>query len=114
MLLLLFNLSNLTETRGHHATIPNFFMRPDEMAESMKALRIAANFRKTPRTSHPSFAVLSSTSDNSEYSPPQSQTEHPATLRNTKVELQEQIRGGVPVDASEMARIASIFTSKNA
>lgn len=95
--------------------MPNFFMKPQEMAESMKALRIAANFRKSPRISHPSFATLSSTSDYSDEDPNAKNTATSKVLmpRNTKVSLQEQVREHLPVDASEMARIASIFASRN-
>ena len=94
--------------------MPNFFMKPQEMADSMKALRIAANFRKSPRISHPSFATLSSTSDYSDEDPNAKNTaiSKVTVPRNTKVSLQEQVREHLPVDASEMARIASIFASK--
>lgn len=93
----------------HHddsATLPNFFMRPQEMAASIKALRIAANFRGSPR-------VGSVSENNSDYKSSDEETPMRRKLEhNIDKSLKERIRTKLPVEASEMARISSIFLSK--
>ncbi|XP_057312675.1 C2 domain-containing protein 3-like isoform X2 [Hydractinia symbiolongicarpus] len=88
------------------ATLPNFFMRPQEMAASIKALRIAANFRGSPRVG----SVSENKSDyksSDEENPMRRKLEH-----NIDKSFKERIRTKLPVEASEMARISSIFLSK--
>lgn len=97
------------DSSKHHddsATLPNFFMRPQEMAASIKALRIAANFRGSPR-------VGSVSENNSDYKSSDEETPMRRKLEhNIDKSLKERIRTKLPVEASEMARISSIFLSK--
>lgn len=87
--------------------LPNFFMRPEELAESMQALRMAAKFRQSPRRS------VSSSIDASSASFRKTKPETSGTQTLNK-ELKEKIkRQSLPVEASEMARIANIFSLKN-
>ena len=96
--------------------LPNFFMKPQQLAESMRTLRIAANFRNSPRNSprrskstpRRSTAGDPVTSSMSSYCSGPLETNTTAT--NAKFEQLRQ-DGQVPVESSEMARIASIFAS---
>lgn len=83
-------------------------MKPQEMAQSMKALRLAANFRHSPRQRR-TASKLSCTSD----SDVSGRSDADNAIKPTKSELQEQLRKQVPVGATEIARIESIFSSNN-
>lgn len=76
-------------------------MKPQEMAESMRTLRIAANFQHSPRQSPRSTTTTTSdvvTTD--------------ATIAPVN-SFQHMLRDQqITVESSEMARIASIFSSK--
>lgn len=124
-------------TTTTNVQLPNFFMKPQEMAESMRTLRIAANFRNSPRGSRNSnnhsrqnstptsarmsstaspdlvTASLSSTCDVGFVLPSNGTTTAAGTSRTAA--RYEQLRQDrqVPVESSEMARIASIFASTN-
>jgi len=97
-----------TQVQADVPSLPNFFMKPQQLADSMKALRMAANFQRSPYHN----------SSNSSVTTPSLDVEYTHSLTsnkpmvNTKTILQSQIREKLPADASEMARIASIFSSK--
>lgn len=97
-------------------------MRPQELAQSMKALRIAANFRNSPRNSHQVSSNASSSKQTDEEIVSTDASVSDDLIQNTgnsskpmtsqKREFKEQLRHQLPIEASEMARIASIFSSK--
>ncbi|XP_012555380.2 C2 domain-containing protein 3 isoform X1 [Hydra vulgaris] len=76
----------LTEIKKKHFEIPNFFMKSNEMAESIKALRLAAKFSHLPRSKNKDVNETSGIEVINKYS---------------------------PVDTLELARRAQIFLSKN-
>jgi len=82
-------------------------MKPQEMAESMRTLRIAANFQRSPRPS-----PRTTTATNGATTNPSFATDW-AAAGSTKNNFQRLLRDQqVTVESSEMARIASIFSSK--
>ena len=97
-------------------------MKPQELAESMRTLRIAANFRNSPRNSprrpksssqrrSTNLGDLESSSMSLYCSDPlEPNTTTTATAATARFEQLRQ-DGQVPIESSEMARIASIFAS---
>ena len=86
-------------------TLPNFFMRPQELAESMRTLRIAANFRNSPRNSPRNSSPCTT---------PRASSAGGATGATTTAtrDIHRMLRDqNVPIESTEMARIASIFSS---
>jgi len=85
--------------------LPNFFMRPQELAESMRTLRIAANFRNSPRNSPRNSSACTT---------PRASSAGGATQTTTTAthDMHRMLRDqNIPIESTEMARIASIFSS---
>ena len=85
-------------------------MPPHELAESMQALRMATKLRQSPRTRS------TCTEEYMAYDPtlrPTNSNNEGKPSRNGDKHLKEKIRKTLPVEASEMARIASIFSLKS-
>jgi transposase len=98
-------------SRLQKASIPNFFMPPKDLEQSMRSLRLAATFRKQPRQDH----------ENERKKRMQDMTDHATFRTKGKVltksfvdwkKLEEmRTTGEVPLTSEETSRLARIFSS---
>jgi hypothetical protein len=96
-------------TRLQKTSIPNFFMPPKDLEQSMRSLRLAATFRKQPRH------------DNENERKRQDMRNHETFYTQEKVptksfvdwkKLQEiRTTGEVPLTSEQTSRLARIFYS---
>ncbi|XP_066911163.1 C2 domain-containing protein 3-like isoform X2 [Clytia hemisphaerica] len=99
------SITTSTSSTPTPVTLPNFFMRPQELAESMRTLRIAANFPNSPRNSSRNSSACTT---------PHASSAGGATQTTTTAthDMHRMLRDqNVPIESTEMARIASIFSS---
>ena len=91
-------------------SIPNFFMPPKDLEQSMRSLRLAATFRKQPKCDNSEYREKTrSTSEDNIY---HSKEKVPRKSFTDWKKLQEiKTTGEIPLTSEETSRLARIFSS---
>ena len=86
--------------------IPNFFMPPKDLEQSMRSLRLAATFRKQPRNDN-SFKedAMQAVTDGGRKS------RNVKSFVNWKKFQEMRTTGEIPLTSEETSRLARIFSS---
>ena len=100
------------------AKLPNFFMPPDRLAETMRQLRLSKTLRHSPKTlSGIEHKEVSSVEEKDKRTNPnpkediKQKFERRKRFYNTE-ETRLRLKSNPPLNSYEVSRIASIFSSK--